>query len=161
MSGTSTGGSLPGRRPGTRSSARGGDRPVPAWEARPRLKPGREVGPGGQAAAGPPMRGPDFSALNAGGTSIPVVRCVLESTRELDMTRRSSMRSWARRSVPIAMVLVALAQSLCLFQVASTGTHHAGMSPDVCPGFFFVSFLVILPYFAKAGGLPAEPLSPP
>src|SRR3990172_8776201 len=68
------------------------------------------------------------------------------------MSRRSSMTSWAGRSLPIAMVLVALALSLCLFQVASTGTHHAGMSPDVCSGFFLVSFLVILPYFAKAGG---------
>ena len=75
------------------------------------------------------------------------------------MTRRSSMTSWAGRSVPIAMVLVALALSLCLFQVASTGAHHAGMSPDVCSGFFLVSFFVILPYFAKAGALPAEPLS--
>jgi len=57
------------------------------------------------------------------------------------------------------MVLVALAQSLCLFQVASTGTHHAGMSLDVCSGFFLVSFLVTLPYFAGAGALPVEPLS--
>ncbi|MDP2623232.1 MAG: hypothetical protein Q8Q29_05500 [Actinomycetota bacterium] len=69
------------------------------------------------------------------------------------------MASWAGRSLPIAMVLVALALSLCLFQVASTGTHHAGMSPDVCSGFFLVSFFVILPYFTNVGALPAEPLS--
>ena len=77
------------------------------------------------------------------------------------MTRRSSMPSWARRSLPIAMILVALALSLCLFQVASTGTHHAGMSPDVCAGFFLVSFSVTLPYFAESAALPAGPLSPP
>ena len=57
------------------------------------------------------------------------------------------------------MVLVALALSLCLFQVASTGAHHAGMSPDVCSGFFLVSFFVTLPYVAQVGALAAEPLS--
>ena len=75
------------------------------------------------------------------------------------MSRRPSMTSWARRSLPIAMVLIALALSLCLFQVVSTGTHHAGMSPDVCSGFFLVSFFVTLLYFANVGALPAEPLA--
>jgi len=69
------------------------------------------------------------------------------------------MTSWAGRSVPIAMVLVALALSLCLFQVTSTGAHHAGMSPDVCSGFFLVSFFVTLLCFAAVGALPTEPLS--
>jgi len=57
------------------------------------------------------------------------------------------------------MVLVAVVLSLCLFQVATTGIHHAGMSPDVCSGFFLVSFFVTLLYVAEAGVLPAEPLS--
>jgi len=69
------------------------------------------------------------------------------------------MTSWAGRSVPIVMVLVAVALSLCLVHVASTGAHHAGMSPDMCSGFFLVSFFVILPYVAELGALPAEPLS--
>lgn len=69
------------------------------------------------------------------------------------------MPSWAGRSLLIAMVLVALTLSLCLFQVASTGTHHGGMSPDVCSGFFLVSFFVALPYFAGVGAVPPEPLA--
>lgn len=70
------------------------------------------------------------------------------------------MTSWARRSVLIAMlVVVALAVGLCLFQVASTGTHHDGMSPEFCAGFLLVSFLVILLSLTEVGWLPAEPVS--
>ena len=74
------------------------------------------------------------------------------------MTELFRMKGSGLHSVPIAMVIVVLAVGLCFFQVTATGTHHDGMSPDLCSGFFLGSFFVALLYLIQVVGLPAEPV---
>jgi hypothetical protein len=105
------------------------------------------------------MGGLDLSQLKLGGTRTLLVQYLLRSPPELNMTQRSSTTSWARRSLPIALVVIALAVGCCLFQVTTTGAHHDGMSVDLCAGFFLVSFFVTLLYLAEVSTLPVEPLS--
>jgi hypothetical protein len=73
------------------------------------------------------------------------------------MTQLIRMKGSGWSSVPIVMVIMMLAVGLCFVQVTGTGTHHDGMSPDFCAGFFLGSFFVTPLYFVQVIGLPAEP----
>ena len=78
--------------------------------------------------------------------------------RGSDMTQLFGMKGSGLHSVPIAMVIVVLAVGLCFVQVTATGTHHDGMSPDLCAGFFLGSFFVALLYLVQVVALPLEPV---